>query len=177
MALSVNFSTTQSRGTPSKITFTDLSTGVDAAVVSRRITLTDYNGDTYVQDGTTTTYEVWSGFPGTTSIILTILTILNQDRAFLIKVDWINISGTVLYTKTILTLCPIYLKDYYINLIKSQSSNRKLIDHANFYQNEIKLLCSIQEATTAVSEITDIASAQAALDRGKKLIDNQSNFY
>lgn len=175
MALSENFTSSQTLGAPNEITLTDTSTGTDAAVTARRITLTDFVGDTYVQDGTETSYEVWDDFPSTTTKTLDVLT---RDRALYIKVDWVNSSGTVLYTKTVLTNCNKYALDFYVNtLIKSQSSRRTLIDHANFYNNEIRLLCSLREAKDAVELIADIASAQGALDRAHKLINSPSNFF
>jgi hypothetical protein len=172
MALSVDFSTTQALGTPGRITITDDSTGSDADVVSRRITFTDNAGNTHVVEGTTTAYELWPIADDTITLDL-----IEEDWAFNVKVQWLNSSNVALYQKTTLILFPLFLKTYYIGLIKSQSSNRKLIDHANFYDNEVKLLCSIQEATNAVNLADDIGSAQAALYRGKTLIDNPSNFF
>lgn len=172
--LSVNFTTSQVYGSPSQIVFADTTTGVDVAVVSRRIYLTDENGDYVVNTGTTTNYEVWSGFPGTTSITLSPLT---KDMALLCRVDWINISGAVLYTKTVLTHFPVYAKDYYIFLIKAQSSNRKLKDNAKFYPNLLKLLGEIKMAYDSIALISDISSCQAALDRAKLLIDKPSYFF
>lgn len=172
MPLTPDFSIDQSLGFPSKINFYDDSTGSDGAIAARRVYLLDSDGEYDVEDGTTTDYEVW---PYADSSIT--LDLLGQDKAFWITVDWVNSLGTVLYTKTYLRGCLLYLKTYYIGLIKAQSSRRKLIDHANFYQNEIKLLCSIQEATNAIDLADDIGSAQAAMIRGKELIDNPSNFY
>lgn len=174
MALTVNFTTSQVYGSPSQIVFADTSTGTDAAVVSRKIYMTDESGDPVVVSGTTTSYELWSGFPGTTGITLAALI---KDMALNIRVDWVNISGTVLYTKTVLTHFPVYAKDYYIFLIKAQSSNRKLKTHANFYPNLIKLIVEIKVAYDSIALIYDISSCQAALDRAKELIDNPANFF
>lgn len=172
MALTENFTATQVLGFPSQILFTDTSTGSDAAIAARRIYLLDSDGEYNVVEGTATDYEVWAYASATKTLDL-----LLQDKAFVITVDWVNSAGTVLYTKTTLTGFLLYAKTYYINLIKSQSSRRKLIDHANFYTNEIKLLCSIQEATNAIDLAGDIGSAQAAMIRAKELIDNPSYFF
>lgn len=172
MPFTPDFSVSQSLGFPSKINFSDDSIGSDGAIAARRIYLLDSEGEYDVEEGTATTYEVWPYADGTITLDL-----LDQDKAFLITIDWVNSSGTILYTKTYLRGFLLYLKTYYIGLIKAQSSRRKLIDHANFYQNEIKLLCSIQEATNAIDLAEDIGSAQAAMIRGKELIDNPSYFY
>lgn len=174
MAITQNFTASQVYGQPDAIVLTDTSTGTDGAVVGRRVYLTDSNGEPVVEDGNSNDYESWPDFPSTTTITLDVLL---KDMALYVRVDWLDSGNSVLYTKTSLVLFPLYLKTYFINLIKAQSSNEKLRDSANFYANEIKLLCSIQEAITAVTDIEDIRSAQAALDRGKKLIDNPQNFF
>ncbi len=172
MAIVENFSTSQTLGFPSQILFTDTSTGSDAAIASRRITTVDSDGNDIVVEGTTTSYEVWPYADAT--ITLALLTI---DRAVNITVEWLNSGGTVLYTKTILTVFRLYSITYYIYLIKTQSSNIKLRENANFYLNEIRLLCSLQEAYDAVYYAGDISSAQAALTRAKQLVDNPSYFF
>lgn len=175
MPLTQSFTTSQTLGLPGKINLTDTSTGTDVAVVSRRVTFTDYNLATYVVVGTTTSYEVWSNFPGTTTKTLDVLN--GSDRALNVRVDWINVSGTVLYTYTLLQSYTLYAKTYFLNSIKAQSSNNKLKAHANFYLNLIKLLVSIKEADDAVTLLADITSSQAALTRAKTIVDNPSYLY
>lgn len=172
MALSPDFATTQTYGYPSRINFQDTSTGSDGAISARRIYLQDKAGNYIVEEGTTTNYEVW---PYADSTIT--LDVLLKDYALNVRVDWVNSGGTVLYTKTVLTLYALYVITFYINLTKYMSANRKLKDNANFYFNFIKLLCSIKQAQDAVLLMDDISSAQAALTRAKNLIDNQPNFY
>jgi hypothetical protein len=71
----------------------------------------------------------------------------------------------------------LYAKQFYVGLIKSQSSNDKLKSFGNYYQNLIKLLVSIKEAEDSITLLDDISSSQAALNRAKKLIDSPYNFY
>jgi len=172
MALTPNFTATQALGYPSRIVLTDTSTGSDAAIASRRVYTVDSDGDDVVENGTTTTYEVW---PYADSSIT--LDMLTQDTAADITVKWLNSAGTVLYEKTIPTAFRLYAITYYIYVIKAQSSRPKLRDHANFYQNEIRLICSLQEAYDAIYYAGDIGSAQAAMNRAKELIDNPSYFF
>jgi len=172
MAIVENFTATQALGFPSQIAFTDTSTGSDGAIASRRIYLVDYSGNYIVEDGTSTDYEVWAYADATITLDL-----LEIDMALYITVQWLNSGGGVLYEKTELTLFRLYSITYYIYLIKTQSSNIKLRENANFYLNEIRLLCSMQEAYDAVYYAGDIASAQAALTRAKQLVDNPSYFF
>lgn len=174
MALSENFSTGQTLGLSNKITLTDLSTGSDVLVVARRVYLTDNKGNTYVETEVTTEYNVWANFPSTTTITLDVLT---QDRCLWVRVDWVDVSGNVRYTKTVLTLFYLYARTYRIFLVKCMSSRPKLPDLANFYYNFMRLNSSIKEAITSVEDITDISSAQAALNRAYQLINNKSYFF
>jgi hypothetical protein len=172
MAIVENFTASQVLGFPSQIVFTDTSTGSDAGIAARRIEIVDSDGNYIVEEGTTTDYEVWPYADAT--ITLDLLTI---DRAVYITVYWVNSGGATLYDKTELTVFRLYSITYYIYLIKTQSSNIRLRENANFYLNEIRLLCSLQEAYDAVYYAGDIASAQAALTRAKQLVDNPSYFF
>lgn len=169
-----NFTATQVWGTPNEILLTDTSTDLNVAVVKRRVTITDKDNTGIVESGTTTTYEEWNDYPATTTLTLAVL---DSDKAVDVKVDWLNTSNTVLYTKTIRYCFSLYAKQFYVGLIKSQSSNDKLKSFGNYYQNLIKLLVSIKEAEDSITLLDDISSSQAALNRAKKLIDSPYNFY
>lgn len=178
MAITQNFTTSQVLGESSEIVITDTSTGTDVLVLSRRVYFTDKDGLYYNEDNltgsATSVYEEWTDFPATTTITLDVL---NQDRALNVRVDWLNVSNVVLYTKTTLQDYTLSAKTVYINNIKAQSSNNSLKEHANFYYNLIRLLISIKEADDSVTLLADISSSQAALNRAKKIVDNPSYFY
>lgn len=174
MSLSVNFTNSQSYGSPSNLSFLDISTGSDVLVTGRRIYLIDENGNYIVESGVVTNYNLWAGFPGTTSITLDLFL---SDKAFSGRVDWVNSGGAVLYTKPILSHSPMYAKDYYIFLIKSQQSNRKLQSHANFWPNTLRLIGEIKFAYDSINLMSDISACQSSLDRAADLINNPSNFF
>ena len=88
LALTVNFSTSQTPGSPGDIIFTDTSTGSDGSVTQRRIYIQSAAGEYLVEPNTSTQYEVWSGFPGTTTI--TLEDILEQDTAERVVVQWLD---------------------------------------------------------------------------------------
>ena len=83
----------------STLTFTDLSTGIDGSIASRRIYLQKYTGLYIVPDGTTTDYILWPLIDGSTEILNKIL---NKDYALSVTVQWLSSSQVVLYTKNIL---------------------------------------------------------------------------
>ncbi len=172
MALSPNFSTSQTYGYPSRINFEDTSTGSDVTIVERRIFLQDNAGNYIVENGTTTNYEVWP----IADLTIT-LDVLLKDYALNIRVDWVDINGDVVETLTVLTVFVLYAITYYINLTKYMSANNKLKDNANFFIKFVSLLCYIKQAQDAVTLMNDISSSQRALTQAKELIDAPNNFY
>lgn len=176
MALTPNFSASQTIGEPGKINLSDISTGSDAAIVSRRVYIEDANGDYLVETGTTTDYEVWDY--ADSSITLDVLT---QDTAANITVQWLSVSGIVLYTKTILYEFSLNGDQFLLNLtlaqISSNINSAGLSYNNTFYLNKMKVYVALNDAANAVEIGNNIAAAQAALNRSTDLISNNNNFY
>lgn len=120
MALTPNFSASQVEGAPSEIVLTDTSTGSDVTITQRRVYLRTPLGEFLVEEGTSEDYEVWSGFPGTTSITLDVL---DKDYALTITVQWLTAGGTVVYDKTYLIGFTLYNEEFDYNLTQLLSGN------------------------------------------------------
>ena len=97
MAFLPNFTATQVVGLNSKITFTDTSTGVDAAITSRRIYIQKADGTYLVTAGNATTYNIWA-LPLATPIVLDVL---DKDYALILTVLYVDVNGATLYTKSL----------------------------------------------------------------------------
>lgn len=158
MALSVDFSVQQIPGSPGDIVFNDLSTGVDAAVVTRRIFIQAVDGDYVVIDGTTTEYEVWADFPATTSI--TLEDILTEDISARVVVQWLNVGGTVLYDDTQYVGLTCFNEDFDYELTQNVTGNQLLINDNNFWKNKLLLQNYIDSGDKAIERYSDIVSAQ-----------------
>lgn len=176
MALTPNFSASQTIGLPDEINLSDTSTGSDVLIVTRHVYIQDANGDYLVETGTTTDYEVWDY--ADSSITLDVLT---QDTACNITVQWLSVSGIVLYTKTVLYEFSLNADQFLLNLTLAQISSNinaaGLSYNKAFYLNKMKLYVAVQDAANAVAIGSNIAGAQAALNRAKYLIDNPNLFY
>lgn len=172
MAFVPDFTATQVLGQPSQIVLTDTHTGTDAAVVAARVVITDSAGNSIVESGNTNSYSPWANIANP----LTLTVFSTKDKAVYVTVNYVNISGTTLYSKIYLKGFLLYAITYYIFIIKSQSSRPQLVDKANFYDSTIKLITEIQNATTAIT-YNDIMSAQAAMDRVYQLISKPSYFF
>lgn len=173
MPLTPAFSTTQPAGDASVITITDESTGTDVTITKRRVYLQKDDGTYLVPDGITTDYVEWDSFPSDTSIDIDAL---DKDYALNVTVQWLTSANVITYSDADLVLCKRYADLFSYDLIDMQSSNDKLVTHANYYFNEVRLYCCIQEAVKAVTN-GKISSAQAALNRAKVIFDEQSNFF
>src|SRR6185312_780359 len=99
MSLTPNFTAVQSTGDPSLVSLTDSSTGSDGAITSRRVSFRLANGNYLTLTGaaTTQTFLTWPYADATKSF-----SVLQKPQSSSVTVDWLNVSGTVLYTKTIL---------------------------------------------------------------------------
>ena len=95
MALTPAFSVSQTPVNPALVIFTDTSSGVDAAVTARVITITNSAGSYIVTIGASGNTIAW---PLATNPLT--INLLKKDTAVSARVDWVNVSGVVLYTLT-----------------------------------------------------------------------------
>ncbi len=166
------FSISQTLGSPSIIDLTDTSVGSDAAIVERRVYLTKSSGSTLVPTGTTTTYIVWDYDDASIAIDA-----LDKDYGISVRVDWINISGTVLYTATVLTTFTMYNAEFEYSLISQEANGDASITNTNWLSGRMKLRLALDDAANAISAASSITNSQAANDRGTYLRENLNLFY
>ena len=169
-----NFTTSQQAGLPSNVIITDASTGSDVAIVARRVYLVNYAGEYVVASGTTTNYTPWPLAQSSISIDC-----LTQDTALTVTVDYVNVAGVALYTKTILAGFTLFNETFYYSLTQGQAAvgNPSYILQDNqFFQNKSKLRVLIDSGDQAVTLGYDITSAQVCYDLATVMVTNQ-NFY
>lgn len=172
MALTPNFTAGSIIGSPQSVYLTDTSTGSDVTIVSRRVYIQTEQGVYLVPSGTTTDYTVWSISDSTISIDC-----LTKDQAPFIKVDWLNISGVVVQTKTQLCLFRLFGLQKSFSLTGSLVGNPSLITDTNWWDNKLKLRVNLDDAYEAVTIGGNIYDAQAALDRSTYMVNNSSIFF
>jgi hypothetical protein len=167
-----NFSISQTPSNPALVIAEDTSTGADAAIVSRRITFTDSAGNTVVPSGTSTSYVAWA--LATNPITITLLT---SDMAFNITVQWLDVSNTVLYTKSETYCLAEYNKSYLYYLIAQQAQAYPIIQDTNYWSNVGIFWVNIIGAIKAVELANDIASSQASLNRSTFMQQNANLYF
>ncbi len=178
MALTQDFDTSQVIGSPSVIVLEDTSTGTDAAVTTRRIYITDSEGNYVVPSGTTTDYVV---FPVVSLIGDTIdIDCLDFDMAVSITVQWLNVSGTVLYSKTHLKRFTLYNETFYYSLTQAQATTNQpfnLIHDTAYYSHKLALRVEIDNGNNAVDLADDILTAQECYDRATLMVTNENQYF
>jgi hypothetical protein len=167
MALTVSFTAQSVAGEPSQILFTDTSTGSDGTITSRRIYLSDDNGDFLVEDGTTTEYEVWA-LPLATTITLDVL---SKDYALKLVVQWLNGSNVVVYDYTIdAEGFTEYNEEADYGFTQLMAANPLLINDNNFWPNKNKLRTLIDSGNNAITRASDLYNAQRCYDAATDLV-------
>jgi len=173
MAITPNFSSSESLSTLANVTFTDTSTGADLTLTTRRIYVRLANGNYLTTDGESTTaaYESWDYADAAITLAL-----LTESTTANVTVDWY--AGAVLtYTKTILTIWDLYDYVFAFELIQSQTATPSIINDQNYYSNFFKFITNIWSAEAAVTYGDDLYSSQSALNVNQNMINNESNYF
>ena len=172
MPLTPDFTATQVLGSPENIVLTDVSTGSDVAITQRRVYIQLSDGSYLVEDGTTTDYEAWA--LATNPLTLDVLT---QDQATAITVQWLDVSNTVLYTKTQKIGFTLYNETFDYQLTQQLSANPPLMNDNKFQQNKFQLRVDIDSGNQAISFAGDLFSAQLCYDAATDMYNNRQYLF
>lgn len=179
MPLTPNFSSSQTTGEPSIAVLTDTSTGSNVSIVSRRVYLVNSEGDYVVPTGTSTDYVVWPIVSGTGDTID--IDVLTEDAALDITVNWVDISGVTVETKTTLCGFTLYNESFYYSLTQAQASQSQpppmIIQDTNYYSNKMILRVQIDSGNNAITLGNDITTAQNCYDLATYMVTNQDYYF
>lgn len=172
MAFSPYFSVGQSVTAPSYVVFTDESTGTDAAIVSRRIYVTDSQGNPVVPSGTATDYISWPWATNPLSVLL-----LEEDTAVNVLVQWLDVNGDVLYDSDENYCLDEFNTQNFIYLIQNQGLTPGVVQDTNYFSNMSLYWVNIIGAQIMVEDADDIAGSQNCLNRATNMLNNQSMYF
>lgn len=178
MALSTDFSTSQTIGAPSTILLEDTSTGTDAAVTQRRIYIVDAQGNYVVPDGTSTDYV---NFPLVALSGDEIeIDCLDNDMALTITVQWLSVANAVLYSKTELCGFTLYNETAYYSLTQAQATQSvppNIVQDTGYYNNKMALRTLIDSGNQAITYGVDIVTAQNMYDQATLMVTNEDYYF
>lgn len=174
MALTPNFSTSESLSSNSLVTFTDTSTGVDLTITTRRIYVRLANGNWLTTGGvqsTTSAYMTWSYADASTTIDL-----LTSSTTANVTVEWYA-GATLTYTKTILCEWDLYDYVFLFGLLSAQTSFPAINANQGYWPNSFAMITNLFQSEQAVELMDDLYSSQASLDRNQYFINNENLFF
>lgn len=163
----------QSISNPAAVVFTDSSTGSDSDIDSRRIYITDSQGNYVVPSGTTTDYISW---PLATNP-MTVSDLLTQDIAANILVQWLDSSEGVLYETDDDYALREFNIQFFIYLIQNQGLNPGVVQDTTYFSNLATYWVNIIGAENMIVYADDLAGAQNCLNRATNMMNNQSDFF
>jgi hypothetical protein len=173
MAFAGNFSSSQNSNN-SDVLFTDISVGSDVNLTDRRIYPYDSAGNLVLPTGVTG-YVDWPISAGST---LTVANLLPKDKALTITVLWISSApiGGSTYTATHLYGFTGYTNQFIYERVQDIAANNAIINDAQYYQSLSNLQTEVSNVGLSVT-YGSISNAQAALDRARVFIVNQSKYF
>lgn len=154
-----NFTAAQVVGFPSQILFTDTSTSPDGAVTSRKIYMAKMDGSYLVPVNNPTSYIAWDIANASITVDA-----LDKDYSLLLRVDWLDVTNVVLYTKTVLAGFTLYNETFDYYLTQMMAANPNLINDNNFFSNKSTLRTDIDAGNQAISLASDQTNAQLCYD-------------
>ncbi len=168
MPIVPNFTATQPFGSPSEVLLTDTSTGSDLTITSRRIYVTTASGASLVGSE----YVTWDYVDQSK-----LLDILSKDYAVSIKVEWLNSSNAILYTKIKQYAFTQYNETFDYGLTQMLTANPLLINNNDFFENKINLRISIDSGNQALNLVGDLFAAQQCYDRATNLRKSSEYYF
>lgn len=171
MAIAASFSVSQSAITPQSLTVNDTSTGTYGSIVKRRVSVSDANGVYLTGDGTVN-YTDWA--LADLSITLSILT---QDTAANVLVQWLDVSNNVI--DTVNTNYPLsqFGRQFLFYLVQLQGLTPGVVQDSNYNGNVALFWTNVIGGDNAVTFGNDLAGAQNCYNRETYMKQNQSLFF
>lgn len=172
MSFSPAFTVSQSAASPNLVVMEDTSTGSDGSITQRRVYIEDSTGAFIVPSGTTTDYIQWP--LGDNPISLNVLT---QDTAANIKVQWLNVSNTVLYEDDANYALTQYNQQFYFYLIQQLALRPATYQDTNYASNLALYWTYIIGAINAIDTGQSLSASQSLLDLATNMENDQSLFF
>lgn len=171
MAITPSFSVSQSAITPQNVTVTDTSTGVYGTITQRVIYVSDAGG-AYLTGNGTINYTAWP--LADTSITLSILT---QDIAANIRVDWLDVSNVIVNTLNNNYPLSEYGKQFLFYLVQLQGLTPGVVQDSNYSGNIALFWTNVIGGDNAVTYGNDLSGAQNCYNRETNMRLNQSMYF
>jgi hypothetical protein len=166
-----SFTVSQSAITPAAVTVTDTSTAVTGTITQRRIYISDAFGNYLTGDGTVN-YTAWPLVNA--SITLSVLT---QDTAANIEVDWLDVSNVVVETLNANYPLSEFGKQFLFYLVQLQGLTPGVYQDSNYSGNLALFWTNIIAGDNAVTYGNSLSAAQNCYNREIYMMQNQADYF
>lgn len=160
-----SFVASQTAGEESSVNLLSVTSGTDVAVTGRRVYFIMDDGTFLVEDGVTTEYNTWA--LATNPITLDVLG--TSDKACRVVVQWVNVSGAVLYDSTQYLGFPLFNETFDYQQTQLMTANPLLINDNNFWTNKQLLRTLIDSGNNAIEFASDLYNAQRCYDAATEI--------
>lgn len=167
-------SVSQSALTPANITIVDDSVGSDVNIVSRRVSFQTAEGTYITTTGASSSiaYEAWAY-----ADVNKTWTLLTEDMALLITVQWLDISGNVLYTYSNFYPLTKFNKNFAVYLGQLQALSPGILQDNNYVMNMATFWAYITYSIVMIEEAADISSSQNLMNKATLMRLNESKYF
>ncbi len=172
MAIVPAITVSQSALSPQNITVEDTSTGSDGSIYVRRLFIQSATGEYLVPSGTTTNYISW---PYANSSIT--VTVLTQDTAASITVEWLDVSSAILYLYNNTYPLSEFGKQFFYYLIQQLGLTPSTFQDSNYSGNLSMFWAYIRAGDNAVTYGNDIFAGQQCYNKEIQMMNNQADYF
>lgn len=166
-----SFTVSQSSITPQSVTVTDTSTGIPITIVKRIIYVQTATREYLTGDGTVNFTE----WPLANSSIP--LSILSEDTAANIRVDWLAADNSVIETLNNNYPLSEFGKQFLFYLVQLQGLTPGVYQDSNYSGNLALFWTNIIAGDNAVTYGNDIAGSQSCYNRETQMRLNQNLYF
>lgn len=168
MPLVPSFTLSQNNVTPSTFTLTDTSSGSDGAIANRLIYI--YLADNSLFTGAPIQFPLAAGNTISPAI-------LDKDYACNFVVQWVDATGIVLYSTSLLIAFRGFLSWFSYGLTQQISANNSILNQKFYMTNWWKLKTLISSAKEAIDVAGSIFNAQESLTLAQYMVTNQNLYW
>ena len=166
-----SFTVSQSAISPQNVTITDTSTAVTGSIVSRRLYISDSQGN-YLTGNGSVNYNSWALADASY-----LFTGLQYSLAANIKTEWIDVSGNIVETLNANYPLSEFSRQFAYGLVQNLGLTPGIYMDTNFSANLAQLWSDIIGGDNAVTYGNDIAAAQDCYNRANEKEQNESYYF
>lgn len=165
-AFTINSVNTGGTVDPTAIILQDTSTGSDGAIASRQILL--YT----VQNALLVPAIPWA-------LATNPITVnpLSQDIGLNVVVNWLDGSGNVLYTTSLIQAFTGYGEQFYYTLIQTESASPGILQDVNYQNYKANLRNYLDSAVQSIFIGQSLGNAEAMILKEAYLVKNSNLYY